>query len=740
MVINLSRKCFTVYEFQLFNKGLNFCPTPGYYNKNELTKDFNNFARKIKLKAYFGSKPRASNEFKPETNSTWEPPYTHHTVKTFLDAVGQDLENNTDNNKISNKQNLTKEERKALNNLRNRDDIIISQADKGGAIVIINVEDYIAEAERQLNDTTFYHKLDNNPTLIYNERVNNAIDNLKKEKEIPEKLAKSLKTVEPNTPKFYTLPKIHKENNPGRPVVNTINSHTSKISQLVDYHIQPLAQRLPSYTKDTGHFLRKLDNIKDINAQTILVTLDVRSLYTCIPNEEGVDAVKEAISNSPDSKVSSKVITTFIWLILTLSNFIFNGVNYLQKQGVSMGSIFSPSYANIFMGSFEKKHIYPRIRGKCKLYTRFIDDIFMIWNGSENALKKFLKEMNTVHSSIKFDSTYSFKEINFLDTVVYKDANNNLQTKLYSKPTDRTSFLHHNSEHPTPTKTSIIYSQALRVKRICSEKPELDNSYSILKDKFTSRGFKDDEIESNIGKANIVPREDLLIVKDKQQGSTKTPFVVTYNRTLPNIRTTLNKHWNTLSINKGIAEKFKDKPIVAFRRNKNLKDLIGGTTIENDKVKRQKTTKGKSSSCDKDKRSKCCKQVVNTTKFKSSITKRTYNIREKMHCKDTWLVYLLTCMKCLIQYTGKTEWPFNQRLNKHRFDVNQEVGPAVDKHFALPGHNFERDARFILIEKLKNLNGDKDTLRKRIKTRENFWIKELETLHPRGLNMELNNI
>jgi hypothetical protein len=97
-------------------------------------------------------------------------------------------------------------------------------------------------------------------------------------------------------------------------------------------------------------------------------------------------------------------------------------------------------------------------------------------------------------------------------------------------------------------------------------------------------------------------------------------------------------------------------------------------------------------------------------------------------------------MKCLIQYTGKTEWPFNQRLNKHRFDVNQEVGPAVDKHFALPGHNFERDARFILIEKLKNLNGDKDTLRKRIKTRENFWIKELETLHPRGLNMELNNI
>ena len=116
--------------------------------------------------------------------------------------------------------------------------------------------------------------------------------------------------------------------------------------------------------------------------------------------------------------------------------------------------------------------------------------------------------------------------------------------------------------------------------------------------------------------------------------------MVTYNRTLPNIRSTLNKHWDTLSINKGIAGKFKEKPIVAFRRNKNLRDISGSTTIENNKVKRNKTTKGRSSPCNRDKRSKCCKHVVNTSKFQSSVTKRTYNIREVMHCKDTWLVYL----------------------------------------------------------------------------------------------------
>ena len=142
MVLNLSCKRFTEFEFKLLNNVLNFCPTLGYYNKNELTRDFNNFSTKIKLKAYFGTQPLVANTFKPERNKTWEPPYTHHTVITFLDALEKELENNTVNKKLSNKQNLTKEERRALRSLKNRDDIVITQADKGGAIEIRDVKDY----------------------------------------------------------------------------------------------------------------------------------------------------------------------------------------------------------------------------------------------------------------------------------------------------------------------------------------------------------------------------------------------------------------------------------------------------------------------------------------------------------------------------------------------------------------------------------------------------------------------
>ena len=56
--------------------------------------------------------------------------------------------------------------------------------------------------------------------------------------ELDEDIADGLKPIEPRMPRFYLLPKIHKEGNSGRPVISSVNCHTSKISSFVDYHIQ----------------------------------------------------------------------------------------------------------------------------------------------------------------------------------------------------------------------------------------------------------------------------------------------------------------------------------------------------------------------------------------------------------------------------------------------------------------------------------------------------------------------
>ena len=256
------------------------------------------------------------------------------------------------------------------------------------------------------------------------------------------------------------LPKIHKKNNPGRPVISSVSCHTSEISKFVDHHLQDNVKQLKSYVKDTSDFINKIEKQPNISTNSLLISMDVRSLYTNIPNKEGIEAVKQSLNKRPSS-VTSIVILTFLNLILTLNNSVFNGKNFLQTKGCAMGTKCAPCYANLFMGSFEERFIYPKIKDKCISYLRYIDDIFMIWNGTKEEFEEFIEYINNCHSTIKFDYTISTGEVNFLDTTVYRDINNTLRTKLYTKPTDRQSYLHHKSEHPPSLKKSIAYSQAL---------------------------------------------------------------------------------------------------------------------------------------------------------------------------------------------------------------------------------------------------------------------------------------
>ena len=80
----------------------------------------------------------------------------------------------------------------------------------------------------------------------------------------------------------------------------------------------------------------------------------------------------------------------------------------------------------------------------------------------------FMSELNQKDPSIKFDYKFDCKRIEFLDTIVYIDQQNKLQTTLFRKSRDHQNFLNAKSEHSLSLKKSISYSQALRIRRICS--------------------------------------------------------------------------------------------------------------------------------------------------------------------------------------------------------------------------------------------------------------------------------
>ena len=122
--------------------------------------------------------------------------------------------------------------------------------------------------------------------------VNDAIGRFKKENLLSKKLADGLKSVNPQLLKYYNSPKIHTENNPGSPVIDSINCHTPDISRFVDHHLRLLVREIQSYIEDTNDFINKI-SIFPVPPNSLLVTLNVNSLYTSIPNNKAIASVKK---------------------------------------------------------------------------------------------------------------------------------------------------------------------------------------------------------------------------------------------------------------------------------------------------------------------------------------------------------------------------------------------------------------------------------------------------------------
>ena len=150
--------------------------------------------------------------------------------------------------------NLTSKERQALYDLKNDKNIVIKGADKGSAVVVWDREDYIKEAEKQLEDSDVYEEAPDDSELI--STIHRTIEKIRKRGDLKKETIKYFEVKDPKFARFYLLPKIHKRLNnvPGRPVISNCGYYTENISAFLDFHLQPLTQTIKSYIKDTNDF------------------------------------------------------------------------------------------------------------------------------------------------------------------------------------------------------------------------------------------------------------------------------------------------------------------------------------------------------------------------------------------------------------------------------------------------------------------------------------------------------
>ena len=217
------------------------------------------------------------------------------------------------------------------------------------------------------------------------------------------------------------------------------------------------------------------------------MTFDVKSLYTNIPHDEGIACCSTALQEfyGQSLPLPFKYMLQFIVFILKKNYFKFRDTFYLQIHGTAMGSPFAPNYANIFMDYIERRNLDSAPDSKkAILWLRFIDDIFAIWTYDHYSLHQFFEYMSIIHPTIKFEMSQSRDRIPFLDTLVLLNNRGDLQITLYKKPTDASPLLHAASFHLNSCKTGVIYSEALRYRRIISNDDDfahhLENLQTIL--------------------------------------------------------------------------------------------------------------------------------------------------------------------------------------------------------------------------------------------------------------------
>ena len=146
----------TEAEVSLLSKGLKFCPTPEKIDIYSLRKDIKEYVRRVRLKEYFYTdQDDVEGEFSSvpafRKKSSWSPGKSRElAIEAYVEALERDMLAHDFGTTY--RRNLTREEQRALQDLRTYDDIIIKQADKGSAVVVMDKQAYLQEAMRQLTD------------------------------------------------------------------------------------------------------------------------------------------------------------------------------------------------------------------------------------------------------------------------------------------------------------------------------------------------------------------------------------------------------------------------------------------------------------------------------------------------------------------------------------------------------------------------------------------------------------
>lgn len=457
------------------------------------------------------------------------PPLKREFLKTKLKDIAFTTYSTYDTNKVEN--NLPKEEKAALINLKNNKSIVIQRADKGNTVVITDKVKYIEGITSLLNDhTKFVHiNTERDKWLNYVIKTENDIKKLLKHLLAKNKLTqKQYDSIVPTGSRLgilYGLPKIHKptiNNCPKfRPILSSIGTPTYKLAKFLVPILSPLTTNM-----FTVHNSFKFsEELSTFDSSLYMASLDIESLFTNVPLNETINnCVNDLFSTGAYSgNLSKHELFQLLNMATSESSFIFNDSLYKQVDGVAMGSPLGPTLANAFLCHHEESWLNNcPAEFKPMVYRRYVDDIFVLFRNRDH-LPLFQQYMNSRHASLKFTfETEKDGVFSFLDIKISR-SNNSFSTSVYRKPTFSGVFTNYKSFIFDTYKLNLVFTLLYRCFNICSDMALFHIEIEKLKSIFKRNGYPSKIIDRCIKQFlyklyvpklphDTVPKKQLLIV------------------------------------------------------------------------------------------------------------------------------------------------------------------------------------------------------------------------------------
>lgn len=456
---------------------------------------FEGLTRTIRLRSLFGND--SGGGFDPRyhvPNPTWQPGRAPRIIEAPLRDLHARLESAFAGDKIAPLvSNVPHAERLALYDLRRRPDIIVKPADKNLGLTLMGRDWYMRECYRQLGDTEVYQEVAEsafNAEEIKAKALKRvaAMDKLGLKANEKKWLVHHV-TESSNVPAFYIMPKLHKEPVKGRPIVASCGWCTTPLSQWCANTLAPIVAQLPTVLKDTADLLRRLKDVRfSADAEVLLTTADVESLYTSIPVEDALEALGRTLrAQRIDDKEAAR-IKLAVRFVLENNYLTFDGKCYKQIKGLAMGTPLAPPLANIFMADLEKKTFASRQGLRPVIYGRFLDDIFYAQVLKKIQFEVLRKALGNMHPSIMLTFKSSPVEMDILDLVVYKSGERLLH-RVHQKALNKYLYISPRSCHPPHVMRGFVRTEIIRYARNCSERLDFLRICRAFSSRLRERGF-----------------------------------------------------------------------------------------------------------------------------------------------------------------------------------------------------------------------------------------------------------